>query len=184
MFDYDLAGAVGPGTTTLTRKATMVRGPPRTGGGGGNGVNGSFPSSPTQQDQLKQKEALEWSQRQQPTFGSRPHTRTGQVPGLALHGAEVAGVVNRPSTRNTGLPMLVLHCHACPLRDPTPRKGRCTHAPTHAPETRGSRRSQSVTPGPVVPKLKGAQSLHHASARARRRANATATQPLARHGGA
>ena len=110
MFDYDLAGAVGPGTTTLTRKATLVRsGPPRTGGGGGGNGVGSFPSSPTQQDQ-----ALEWSQRQQPTLGSRPHTRMGHVPGLALHGAVVASVLNRPATRSTGLPMLVLQCLSCP----------------------------------------------------------------------
>jgi hypothetical protein len=142
MFDYDLAGAVGPGTTTLTRKATLVRVPPRTGGGGGNGVNGSFPSSPTQQDQLKQNEALEWSQRQQPTLGSRPHTRTGHVPGLALHGAEVAGVVNRPSTRNTGLPMLVLHCHACPpSATPRPGKGDALTRPHmhQRPEGQGDR---------------------------------------------
>ena len=68
MFDYNLAGAIGPGTTTLTRKASLVRGPPRTCGIGGNGVNGIIPNSPTQQDQ-----ALEWSQRQQPALGSRPH---------------------------------------------------------------------------------------------------------------
>lgn len=96
MFEYDLVGAIGPGTTTMTRKAALVRGPPRTGGGSGRGGSKSIPNSPTQRDL-----ALEWSQRQQPALGSRPHTRTSHVPGLAMHCAEAAG---RPATRDTGAP--------------------------------------------------------------------------------
>jgi len=115
MLEYDLASAIGAGTTTMTRKAAMRRGAAaaRNGGGGARGpdaadgaggATGGGAHTPAKTAALVplQDQALAWSQKQQPALGSRPHTRAAlRVPGLAVHGAEVAGVVSRPATRHS-----------------------------------------------------------------------------------